>query len=108
MTTYTVTMPGVFDSWFSGSSVAQGQTGGDAGMESLYSAYRYAPRRRFGRRGYTLTMRLDTEALDCLQEYAETAAEIHGGDFGKSCPDYRAAVDMLERINNARAAEEAA
>lgn len=104
MTTYTVTMPGAFDSWFSGSSVAQGQTGDDAGMESLYAAYRYAERRRVGRRGYTLTMRMDTEALDCLQEYAETAAEIHGGDFGKSCPDYRAAVDMLTRIAAAREA----
>lgn len=103
MTTYTVTIPGAFDSWFSGSSVAQGQTGEDAGMESLYSAYRYAPRRRFGRRGYTLTMRLDADALDCLQDYAETAAEIHGGDFGKSCPDYRAAVEMLDRIAAARA-----
>ena len=104
MTTYTVTMPGAFDSWFSGSSVAQGQTGDDDGAAALFSAYRYAPRRRIGRRGYTLTMRLDAAALDCLQDYAETSAAIHGGDFGKGCPDYRAAVDMLARIVAAREA----
>lgn len=104
MITYTVTMPGAFDSWFSGSSVAQGQTGGEACMESLHAAYRVAVPRRIGRRGYTLTLRLDADALDCLQDYAETSAEIHGGDFGKSCPDYRAAVDMLARIEAAREA----
>jgi len=111
MTTYTVTMPGAFDSWFSGSSVAQGQTGGDAGMESLHAAYRSAERRRVGRRGYMLTMLMDAEALDRLQEYAETAAECNGAE-AHECKDarrdYRAALDMLARINKARVAKEAA
>ena len=80
-------------------------------MESLHAAYRSAERRRIGRRGYTLTLRLDAEGLDCLRDYAETAAECNAAEAHEcrdARRDYRAALDMLKRITNAQAAKEAA
>lgn len=72
----TINLPGAFDSWFSGTGVAQGNTGEDNSLVLLAEAYRAAVRIKRGR-GYSLRLSLPENAeeredlLHALRDYAD-------------------------------------
>lgn len=69
---YTFAIPGAFDSWFSGSSPAQGCLGPDepAGYYDLQAAYAASTTRRHGR-GYQRVLSLTLAGVEALRDYAE-------------------------------------
>lgn len=81
----TIDLPGKFDSFFSGSSVGQGQTdmkvSGYPGAPGLYKAYTEARHIKRGK-GYSLRLTIPVDehtrdVLDCLWDYADTCAVVN-------------------------------
>lgn len=86
---FTVTIPGKFDGFFSGSSVAQGEGGYSrnpelqAGADCLHTAYRDRIYKGAGK-GYSLQLRcLTYDAVRVLADYASTCIAVNDEE-----PDY--------------------
>jgi len=96
---YTVDLPGVFDSYFSGSSIAQGQTN-DLSDREAHTAYRSLVRIKRGR-GSILRITGSRRALLVIREYAHNFIEevVIDREFEHSSSELRAMRSVVERID---------
>jgi hypothetical protein len=95
-----ITVPGAFDSWLSGTGVAQGQTDGEPDLEAFHRAY---VNRRVIRRGRGTSVELvlsraaaevmADSAADCISANVDT-----GADGASEVRAARKVLDELHRL----------
>jgi len=95
MSAYTITLPGRFLDYMSGTAFGQGQPDADAGSQALYAAWTSMERKRVGR-GTQGIIRTDSRAaLNALAEYAQNGIEMNTRSIGATAWDED--VDTAER-----------
>jgi hypothetical protein len=98
---YSITLPGRFDSAFSGSSPAQGQTDGED-RASVELALAYADREVVRRgKGSSMILTMTADGWNVLAEYASTYAEVWPYMDDDARADARVAREVLRRVSAA-------